>query len=924
MCKYLLLLLCLPCIAVAQRASGYYSDYLQDANGQPLAGASVVIKGSQSGVSTDKNGYFRIYVSEGNIIQISSVGYVTSERKITAAMLRTHAGTTLKVIESILSDDYKKLIYQQQITEDNLPDSSLVTPPKILQLAGGYNYNLPIKDIEVRNNRLQIYNTVRKQLAISGRYSATVEINNANRTPALQTQYVQGRPVNGVITWRGAETGELFSFGPSVSTLAFDGNAYKYDINGRLEPAGRFSSNSINAYNNSIFQTGFLQSQSFNLQSSLITNNKRVANFNISLGQTDQSTIIRQNKNSNNFLTASAGIVKEQFSISGTYSYVQRKIKNGNRNAFLNRVYQNALLTPISFDNSQGYQFENGQRSYSSQADNPYFLLNDNGNSYCRQQHNAGLIFEKKHKEWNYKLMQAFEATRQISKEGYKPGTVYFENGFHTKRVQADNNYSLHANAIRKITFNNYYFNAEVSANYHLDAANTSIRYSLPNINYRYQRLSHNASINSKGGYRNGNFETGYEVSNKMYISNTSSQSNWLLPSTGVYVRFSNVLDAIGVKLSSAYNSFNSELPINQSLAHTALLQYSTQQSAQYFPLQEVSGYKRLVPVNRKEWNSRIELSYGYKASLSAEVFTKNVSNDIFPVLQNGVYLLKNIAGHKIKGIELQLNINDSYGYRKKVTSHHSLSFLAYHSRVTSVENGFNYLPIAGFSNVHKAVVKGQPLGVIMGNSFSKDANNNVIIGDDGFPLVNNQVQVIGNPIPDFIMKLNNNLQWKKLSLHIDWEWKKGGDIWNGTQATLDYYGRSENTGRLRNTTGYIFPGVMQNGQKNNTPVSFLNVNEPLENNRWTRYGYSGIAEAYIEKADYLKINTATIAYKFNLKKYIQAVTLSAYINNILLWSAYSGADPNQLFYDQPNGEGLDFFNIPSAKTIGFSASIQF
>jgi hypothetical protein len=121
-----------------------------------------------------------------------------------------------------------------------------------------------------------------------------------------------------------------------------------------------------------------------------------------------------------------------------------------------------------------------------------------------------------------------------------------------------------------------------------------------------------------------------------------------------------------------------------------------------------------------------------------------------------------------------------------------------------------------------------------------------------------------------------------------------------------------------------VFDGVLQDKQPNNIPVSFYDVTQPVEKNRWTRYGHSGIGEEYIQRADVLRLNTINISYKQKIGKYIQELVFSLYANNLILYSAYRGADPNQLLYDQSNATGLDFFNLPSVKTFGCNVSIQF
>jgi hypothetical protein len=116
----------------------------------------------------------------------------------------------------------------------------------------------------------------------------------------------------------------------------------------------------------------------------------------------------------------------------------------------------------------------------------------------------------------------------------------------------------------------------------------------------------------------------------------------------------------------------------------------------------------------------------------------------------------------------------------------------------------------------------------------------------------------------------------------------------------------------------------VQNGNKNTIPVSFLDPSKPVELNRWTRYGYSGVAEAYIEHGDYLRIHSVSLSYKHLFPRVIQNLMLSAYAGNILLWSAYKGVDPKQLLYDSSNGDGLDFFDLPAVKSFGLTASVQF
>lgn len=824
------------------------------------------------------------------------------------------------------SNDYLDLIKKDSADrQDSVAGSSVYSMRRAnLLVKNGIYRDMRIQNIAIHGNELTINPHETSTLGLGGYYNSAIEFKTINRMPALQRSYVQGSSQNGAQQWQGPETGELFSYGPHINLLEFDGSAYPYDVRGRLVPIGTGNGSPAKAYDNTIFRTGVLFSQSLNIHANHYRNGKPDWTTAIRLGQSSERMFIKQNKNVSKNISASFRAWLKPVNITGTYSYLQDKFSNSNRNGFLNRVYQNAILTPVSFQNSQGSLSGNGQRSYSNLADNPLFLLEDNGNDAVQSRHNGSLILEKKLSKFYFKLIQSVDHAQENSIEGYKPGTAYFQNGIVTDRKKKDVVYFLKASPSFETRYGGYRFESRISANYIFTNARSGIDYTINPIHYSYQRSSHDIGFNYNLIYTKDDIRAGAELGNKVYISNTAVKDRFFLPLAAGYVLFDNVLTDFSVRISSSFTRFDNELPIDKSMAHANLLRYSTEQAFTYFPVKEARSFKGLIPINHREWSARVELDYEYKVGLTAEVFIKKTENDVFPVYESGDLYLRNIADHRNKGIELQLTQNRGL-FRNKFRTTNTITFTAWQNKVTRVEDGYDFTPIAGFSNVHKAIVKGQPFGAIVGNSYRRDGAGNIVIGSDGFPLADNRLKVIGNPIPDFVLKLNNGFFWKMLSMSIDWEWRKGGEAWNGTEAALDFYGRSEQTASLRNTTNYVFAGVLEDGHFNTIPVSFYDPSLPVTANRWTRYGLSGIAEEYIQKADQVRIQALTLSCKLNFKKYIQTLTLSTYINNLVLWSAYKGADPGiRLLYDQPNTSGLDFFNLPATKTYGFSASIQF
>lgn len=827
-------------------------------------------------------------------------------------------------VEPILSEEYLALIRKDSLkktrsaadTINSIRNTSL----RSLQSYNGY----PIKKIVIRKGGLRIEPASSKVLWIGGHLSHTTEIKTINRVPQLQSSYVQGRSVNDQTVWRGPETNELFSFGPSIHTLSYDNSSYPYDKNGRLVPASSGQDNMASPYASSIFRTAFSFKQALVTNARYVVKGKQVLTASLKFGHGNERLFILQNTNRTHDFSASVEAMIKKIMIGGGYSAMRERFSNPNRNAFLNRVYQNSLLTPVSFDNTQGSILGNGQRSYSSLADNPLFLLEDNGNSSSGTQRRGNLHIGNTQGKLRVKLSQSAEHITQDAKETYKPGTAYFPNGIATHRRTIDNNYFLKANASQAIAFTDYRHRGSAVLNYIFSDNRMVIHYA-PGNTYQYQRSSHDLSLGYHATYDGDDIDAGLNLDNKLYISNTTI-SDLFLPRISGYVSADNIFhcERLYAKLAGSLDYFNSEPPINRSFAQNSLLHYSTEQFFHYFPVTEIESFGGLTPVRTKEWQLNADITYDNRFQFSAEVFSRLTSDDVFLVYESVRPLLKNLATHRNRGIELTLTINPYVWRHRKISTSTSLSFHSYRSKVLAVNDGYDYTPIAGFTNVHKAVVKDQPLGALVGNSFVRDVHHRMVIGNDGFPIANPTPVVIGNPIPDFIIKVNTRTWFRKWLLNIDAEWKKGGDIWNGTQATLDYYGRSAGSGDLRHTTGYIFPGVTQDGHPNDRPVSFSDPRLPVEQNRWTRYGHGGIASEYVQKGDHLRINNIGLSYRMDFRKHIRSLTFGAYANNLIIWTPYKGADPNQLLLDQLGTTGLDFFNLPSLKTFGFSVTTQF
>jgi len=70
------------CIALSLNAQNYMGKVYDEKMGDPLIGASVIIKGSTTGTITGIDGEFNIAASKGDVLEIAYLGFNTYEIQI--------------------------------------------------------------------------------------------------------------------------------------------------------------------------------------------------------------------------------------------------------------------------------------------------------------------------------------------------------------------------------------------------------------------------------------------------------------------------------------------------------------------------------------------------------------------------------------------------------------------------------------------------------------------------------------------------------------------------------------------------------------------------------------------------------------------------------------------------------------------------
>ena len=925
---YFLILWLFSITISAQDSELYYEGYFLNKRDKPQNLLKITNKNNGNYEYTDKRGYAIIQAKPfdtlvwnngANIIVIPT--YNLKELK---TILESQISKT--TVNNVQSEDYQNLI---KAKPNEKADGNYDLSTNEIYIAEKSNVNTYSNQIKLVKSATDSSYFIKKQkkliLAFNGNFTSLVEASFQNGLPKLQNQFVQGFSENGNLVWTSPLQSNYFSYGPEISTLGFDGIANQFDINGNLVPIQN-AKNPSRIYDNTIIKPLFKFSNFLNINGAYKEDNEEIFGLKLKFGQAKEPLyFIDQFSRENQFAgTISSEIVNTKIKLQ--YQYNENKATNTNRIGLFNRIYQNALSTPISFENKQNEFLNNGnQRSFNAAFDNPYFLLETKDKFNFKSFTNRwNLILERELFD-DFKLFVSgnTENSDFVHHDFYQPSTAFFLNGIENFRTQKNENKAAEIGVTYSI--NDSGFRHVFSGKYLMNDVSTFINHTLPQKDDRYQRTSNEYIFNYKPRIDLDGIEINLELSNNFYASNSSTKNRFWLPKVYGSFLINNIFgryDSSELTFFGGFSKNTEEAGIQKSYSYYELSQMQPENSFSFFPTTEVETYQNLKNIDKTEWRAGFSLKPTYRLFFSAEYFNRRIEHDVFPEFVNGNLMLRNMANHTLEGVEAKLEASRlRISYDFYITN--SVNFYAFRDLVNKVESGYNHQPIIGFASVYNGLVEGEALGSIVGTSYLRNSNGEIIIDSDGFPVKDQTLKVIANPTPDFSIKLNNSIEWKNLRLDMDWEWQKGGKIWNGTQAALDYYGRSYNSGLLRNTNNYVFDGVDSSGNPNTIAVDFYNPNYGVTANRWSRYGIAGITEEYIQDADYIKLNTIALTYNIKVHHY-RDLKLTASVSNIFIWRKYDGVDAAQNFYNSDGGKGLDFFNLPGFTRYGLGVSFDF
>jgi len=197
---------------------------------------------------------------------------------------------------------------------------------------------------------------------------------------------------------------------------------------------------------------------------------------------------------------------------------------------------------------------------------------------------------------------------------------------------------------------------------------------------------------------------------------------------------------------------------------------------------------------------------------------------------------------------------------------------------------------------------------------------------------------IVGNREPDFIGGFNNTFRYKKLMLSFLLDFRKGGDVYNGTEYALVSNGLSRRT-LLNDRQSVTVSGV--NSQTGAEFTQTYNANESYNINGATVAGtamiqrywdnYAANSFNFITSVNWLKLRSLSLTYDFTgmLKgqNIIKGISATATGTNLFTWTNYKGMDPEVSAAGGTGGSGstgIDYLGVPAVASFTFGVNLTF
>ncbi|MEO7313317.1 MAG: SusC/RagA family TonB-linked outer membrane protein [Chitinophagaceae bacterium] len=397
-----------------------------------------------------------------------------------------------------------------------------------------------------------------------------------------------------------------------------------------------------------------------------------------------------------------------------------------------------------------------------------------------------------------------------------------------------------------------------------------------------------------------------YVFSSTDYWKNLGVSKWWDLAKVRVAYGESGNLTGIG-----AYDRFNS-YSTNSYLSRTALFSSTGLANTKVKPeRQQETEFGADLGFLR----NRVNVTFNYYIKKVSDLL---INRQVAPTTGFST-LLDNFGSLENKGFELVVNATP---FKKKDFSWDVTGIFS-HNRNKATKIGQALTLLSTNAGAPVAIIEGQPIGIFYGTFFAVDASGNQIKSATGIPQLEKGIQnsvlgyttqrdpltglplgtgttlrkIIGDPNPDYTTSLINTFNYKGLSLRVQLDAVKGGEVFNADFRTRQGVGNGE---------------IAEQEDKGLVPRGYIS-------------GIYAVEQWRISDGSYTKLRELSVSYDFGKIGPFSSLTASAAGRNLISWDNYNGFDPEVNAAGQSTIlRNIDFGAVPIPRTFSIGVSAKF
>lgn len=329
------------------------------------------------------------------------------------------------------------------------------------------------------------------------------------------------------------------------------------------------------------------------------------------------------------------------------------------------------------------------------------------------------------------------------------------------------------------------------------------------------------------------------------------------------------------------------------------------------------------------------ELSFlNDRISLDATVYRKETKDQIVNDIRGSYgtgFILFNLNGARTRNSGVEV-VASGFPIRKTNLSWEVIAnYEQARGRVLNLPNALPESYVSDtwlYGNIRNGVAPGLSTRSMTGLFYLRNNQGQLLIDPTtGLPIRNtNFIDAGYDRQPLWTMGVTNNLRYKRASLTMLWDFRRGGDVFNATQHFLTTRGLSMQT--LDRDQARIIPGVLRDGRENSaTPTANGIVVIPAVQPAF----YTGMSEElFVEKnVNWVRLRDVTLRVEFP-GRFVRARRASAFVRgtDLLLFTNYSGLDPivngNTAAVGGSGAVGIDFGNFPMPRGLSFGITLGY